>query len=67
MQKRIWRLLRIIAGFLLLGLGIIGLFLPILQGVAMIIAGLLLLAPEFRWAQRLLAWVKARWPKATDK
>ncbi|MBI2955818.1 MAG: PGPGW domain-containing protein [Acidobacteria bacterium] len=55
------RWVRIIAGFVLIGLGIAGLFLPFLQGIAMIVAGLLLLAPEFRWARRLLEWAKRRW------
>ncbi len=58
--KQIWRLLRIISGFGLLGLGIVGLFLPILQGIAFIIAGLLLLAREYHWARSLLNWVRRR-------
>ena len=56
--KQIWRLLRIISGFALLGLGIVGLFLPILQGIALIIAGLFLLAREYHWARNLLNWVR---------
>ncbi|MFQ5695778.1 MAG: PGPGW domain-containing protein [Terriglobia bacterium] len=55
---------RIIGGFLLIGLGIIGLFLPFLQGIAMIAGGLLLLAPEFPWARRILDWMKGRWTAA---
>ncbi len=58
--KQIWRLLRIISGFALLGLGIVGLFLPILQGIALIIAGLLLLAREYHWARSLLNWVRRK-------
>jgi len=61
MTKAAWRLGRILLGFALLGLGILGLFLPFLQGIAMIVAGLLLLAPEFQWARRLLDWAKRRW------
>ena len=61
MTKAAWRLGRIILGFVLLGLGVIGLFLPVLQGVAMIVAGLLLLAPEYQWARRLLDWAKRKW------
>ena len=64
MTKAVWRLGRIILGFALLGLGIIGLFLPFLQGIAMIVAGLLLLAPEFQWARRLLEWAKRKWHSA---
>ncbi|MFQ5662837.1 MAG: PGPGW domain-containing protein [Terriglobia bacterium] len=58
------RLARIILGFALIGLGIVGLFLPFLQGIAMIAAGLLLLAPEYRWARRLLDWARQKWGAA---
>ncbi len=66
-MTQLWRVARIVAGFVLLSLGLVGLFLPFLQGIAMIIAGLLLLAREFHWARRLVAWMKARWPRATEK
>ena len=66
MTKAAWRMGRIILGFALLGLGVIGLFLPFLQGVAMIVAGLLLLAPEFQWARRLLEWAKRKWHSVRD-
>ena len=66
MTKAVWRMGRIILGFALLGLGVIGLFLPFLQGIAMIVAGLLLLAPEFQWARRLLDWAKRKWHSARD-
>lgn len=52
------RLARIIAGFGLIALGIPGLFLPFLQGIAMIIGGLLLLAREYHWARQLLDWAR---------
>lgn len=60
-MAQLWRLTRIIAGFILIGLGIVGLFLPFLQGIAMIVAGFLLLAREFHWARRVLEWAKRRW------
>lgn len=60
-MKKFWRIGRIIGGFALLIVGFIGLFLPVLQGVVMIVAGLLLLSPEFSWARRLLDWLKARY------
>lgn len=60
-MAQLWRLTRIIGGFVLIGLGIIGLFLPFLQGIALIVAGLLLLAREFHWARRLLEWARHRW------
>jgi len=50
-----------VAGSILLLLGIAGLFLPILQGWLMIFAGLLLLFPEQTAAgHRLRAWIRAR-------
>jgi len=61
MTKHAWRVMRIVAGFILLGLGVIGLFLPLLQGIALIIAGLLVLGREFHWARRLLDWGKRKW------
>ena len=57
----LWRVSRIVAGFVLLVLGVIGLALPFLQGIAMIIGGLLLLSTEFRWAKSILEWAKRRW------
>ena len=61
---QVWRVARIIAGTVLIVLGVIGLFLPFLQGIAMIIAGLLLLAREFHWARRVLSWLRSRWGAA---
>lgn len=58
--SQLWRMGRIVSGFFLLVLGVIGLFLPVLQGIAMIVAGLLILAPEFPWAQRLLNWLRQK-------
>ena len=61
---RPWRVLRIASGFLLLALGVIGLFLPILQGVLMILAGLAVLGKDLPWSRaitdRLAAFVKRR-------
>ncbi len=61
---RPWRVLRIASGFLLLALGVIGLFLPILQGVLMILAGLAVLGKDLPWSRaitdRLAELVKRR-------
>lgn len=45
MNKKIKKIIRITSGILLILAGIVGLFLPILQGIAMIIAGILLVHP----------------------
>ena len=47
------RVFRVAAGFLLLLLGVIGLFLPILQGVLMILAGLAVLGRDFPWSRAI--------------
>ncbi len=59
-MAQVARWARIIGGFALLVLGVIGLFLPFLQGVAFIVLGLLLLSREYHWARRLLDWVKRK-------
>ena len=57
--KRIWALLsthrpvRIITGLILLFVGIAGLFLPILQGVVMIVAALAILRKDIPLAERV--------------
>lgn len=61
---RPWRVLRIASGFVLLALGVIGLFLPILQGVLMILAGLAVLGKDLPWSRaitdRLAVFVRRR-------
>ncbi len=59
-RRPFWRVARLIAGWTLVALGIVGLFLPILQGVALILAGLALLAPDVPFARRWLDWLKNR-------
>ena len=56
LRRRIWRVTRISAGSILIALGIVGLVLPFLQGIALILAGLAVLATELSWARR---WLKA--------
>lgn len=56
------RIVRLIGGFLLLVLGFIGLFLPVLQGILFIILGLLLLAPESEIIRSGLEKLKKRYP-----
>jgi len=49
-------------GWIFIGLGIIGLFLPLLQGVLFILVGLYLLSRESIRARRLLARLRERYP-----
>jgi len=48
----------------LLGLGVVGLFLPFLQGVLFMLAGLALLSSESRRLRRLLDRLRQRYPQA---
>jgi len=63
MQTRLKRWAIIIAGWAFILLGIVGLFLPILQGVLFLLIGLILLSTEYVWAHRLLGKVRTRFPK----
>jgi len=48
---------RIVFGFSLLAVGLVGLFLPILQGVLMILGGLAILGRDLPWARRITDWL----------
>jgi uncharacterized protein len=57
------RILTLIAGWAFILLGIVGLFLPILQGVLFLLIGLMILSSEYAWARRLLTKLRQRFPK----
>lgn len=50
-------------GYLFLVLGVLGLFLPILQGFLFLFIGLLILARHAAWAQRLIDYIRSRHPQ----
>jgi uncharacterized membrane protein YbaN (DUF454 family) len=56
-----WLVLTI--GWAFIGLGIVGLFLPILQGVLFLLIGLVILSAEYAWAHRLLNKLRQRFPR----
>lgn len=58
----VWRMTKIVAGISLLVLGVIGLFLPILQGVLFLFLGLAVLATENRHAREVVETLKRRHP-----
>jgi uncharacterized membrane protein YbaN (DUF454 family) len=60
MKQRLWRLGKITAGISLLILGVIGLFLPLLQGILFLIMGLTLLSTESPRAKAWLEWLQRR-------
>jgi uncharacterized membrane protein YbaN (DUF454 family) len=53
-----------VTGYAFLVLGVLGLFLPFLQGVLFLLIGLLILAKNATWAHNLLERFRARHPKA---
>jgi uncharacterized membrane protein YbaN (DUF454 family) len=60
-------LLRMICGWICLMLGIIGIILPLLPGVPLLFAGLILLSSHYRWARQSLFWLKRRLRKLADR
>lgn len=59
-SARFWKITRLVVGWGLIVLGIVGLFLPFLQGIFLIVAGLALLSKDRPWAKRWLEQIKAR-------
>jgi uncharacterized membrane protein YbaN (DUF454 family) len=51
------------AGWAFILLGILGLFLPVLQGILFLLIGLMILSSEYVWAHDLLTKLRTRFPK----
>jgi uncharacterized membrane protein YbaN (DUF454 family) len=51
---------KLISGFLLIGLGVLGLLLPLMPGIPLLLAGLALVGTDHPWVRpfkaRLVAW-----------
>jgi uncharacterized membrane protein YbaN (DUF454 family) len=62
-HRRLVRHLIQLLGYLFLLLGVIGLFLPFLQGILFILIGLVLLARTAPWATRLSSALVRRLPR----
>lgn len=60
LQRQVKRIVRLTVGSILLVIGFIGGFIPILQGWVFVLAGLTVMAPESKTASRFLERVKAR-------
>ena len=63
MNRHAKRILILMDGWAFILVGIVGLFLPILQGVLFILIGLIILSSEYVWAHHLLTRLKQRFPK----
>ena len=66
MKARIKRVLVLIVGWCFILLGIVGLILPILQGVLILLVGLIILSSEYVWAHHLLSKLRQRFPKVSS-
>jgi uncharacterized membrane protein YbaN (DUF454 family) len=67
MNARIKRIAIYWTGWGFIVLGILGLFLPILQGILFLLIGLSLLSNSSPRAARLLGWLRARFPTVSKK
>jgi uncharacterized membrane protein YbaN (DUF454 family) len=56
-----------VTGWAFILFGILGLFLPILQGILFILVGLFVLSSVSPWAERLLHKLRSRFPKTSKK
>ena len=63
MKKHAKKVMVYVAGWFFILLGIVGLFLPILQGILFIAIGLLILSGESPWAQKMLMKLEKKYPK----
>jgi uncharacterized protein len=63
MKPRTKRIVVQIAGWSFILLGIVGLILPLLQGVLFILVGLIILSSQYAWARVLLARLRKQFPK----
>lgn len=62
MRTKAKKVLLLLLGWGFILVGIVGLFLPFLQGVLFLIVGLLILSSEYVWASRLLQKIRTRFP-----
>ena len=63
MNRKFKRAAILVVGWAFILIGIVGLFLPILQGILFIVIGLVILSAEYAWANRLLTKLRNRFPK----
>lgn len=61
-KSQVWRVVKITLGVALLPLGIVGLFLPFLQGVLFLLVAMALLASEIPFVARFRDRIRARYP-----
>lgn len=67
MRTKAKKVVRLLLGWGFILVGIVGLFLPLLQGVLFLIVGLLILSSEYVWADRLLQKIRAHFPRLSAR
>jgi len=67
MEKRKAKIAVQVVGWVFLVTGIVGLFLPFLQGILFILIGLAILSSHYLWADKILTKAKKRYPKLADQ
>lgn len=53
-----WATIRIVAGVILIGVGLVGLLLPILPGIPLLLAGVALLGSRHPWVRPFMARIR---------
>ncbi|RMF85347.1 MAG: hypothetical protein D6736_17470 [Nitrospinota bacterium] len=61
------KVVKLVMGWTFILLGIVGIFLPILQGFLFLVLGLLLLSSESKTARRILDYLRTRYPREYAK
>jgi uncharacterized protein len=61
------RILVAAAGWLLLVLGLAGLFLPVLPGILLVLIGLAVLSSEYHWARRWMTKLREAFPQIDSR
>ena len=56
-----------IVGWLCIAVGVLGLVLPVIPGIALLAAGLFILSARYRWASFCLKWLKRELKKVTAR
>ena len=62
--RRLGRVVRLAGGWVILGVGVAFVLLPIIPGLPVVVLGAFLLAPDVPLFARLLDWSKARFSRA---
>lgn len=67
MRAKLRKIALLSLGWAFIVLGIVGLLLPVIQGVLFLLVGLLILSSEYDWAKRILGSVRTRFPTAAQR